>query len=356
MRYLAFFVGVLYLFPACADTDSRSDYQMPDFPNMGHAKVHLITGELMANMANDIFEHGQYLYVIYYDRKDQTWCHVYDKRTGAATGDYLHRGNGPGEILTIPACSARGDSLFIYDLPVRKQISCSFSSMHEEFISPTVSILDIKPYARNACACGPTGEESIILNQIGYANPDTMGYHRLMVKDIYGDTLQTQDFEPFSDPVEMFNLYSECLMSVNERGNRLAVGSVWGAILEIYDLPALRQKACLKLVDPALVYGATPSLTADTKAGLRDLFATDDYLYAAIGADVNLLSNKEKVSGEELENNDIYVFDWDGKPVGHLETDYNIEKMCVTEFRDTIYAVVSDREKRLYLGYITHKQ
>ena len=109
-------------------------------------------------------------------------------------------------------------------------------------------------------------------------------------------------------------------------------------------------------MDPALVYGATPSLTADTKAGLRDLFATDDYMYAAIGADVNLLSNKEKVSGKELENNDIYVFDWDGKPVGHLETDYNIEKMCVTEFRDTIYAVVSDREKRLYLGYITHKQ
>ena len=351
--YLAIAFVLMIMLQACKDKGKQPGFQMPAFPNAGHADVHLLTGELMANMANDIFEYGNYLYVIYYDRKSQAWCHVYDKHTGEALCDRFNMGNGPGEILTIPVCSSRGDRIFIYDLPVRKQISCPFASLRDENMSPEVSVLDIKPYARNACVYGPGGDESIVLNQIGYSSPDTIGYHRLVVKDVYGDTLRVHDFEPFTDPVEMFNLYTESLMSLDESGTHLAVGSVWGAIIEMYELPEFSQKAFLKLVDPALVYGSTPTLTADTKAGLRDLFATDDYLYAVIGADVSLLSNKDKESGKDLENNDVYVFDWTGKPVGHLETDYNIEKMCVTSSKDTIYAVVSDREERLYLGYLT---
>ena len=351
INYLS--LALILAISSCENNGNRSDYHMPTFPVETHSSFQLLTGELMANMVYDIFEHDRYLYAFFYDRKSQTWCHIYDKQSDEIKNIFV-RGNGPNEIISLPICSSRRDSLFVFDLPVRKQISCSFSSLLQEEMSIDVTTLDTKPYARNICVTSSEKEDRIILNQIGYANPDTVGYHRLIAQDGFGYTVGYQDFEPFSDQVEMFNLYTESLMAADESGTHLAVGSVWGAIIELYTLPGLKKSCFLKMVDPSLTYGNVPALTRQTKAGLKDLFATDEYLYTAIGADVDLLPNGEKnTEDKELVSNDIFLLDWDGHPVKHIETDYNIEKMCVSASRDTIYAVVSDREKRLFLGYIS---
>ena len=63
------------------------------------------------------------------------------------------------------------------------------------------------------------------------------------------------------------------------------------------------------------------------------------------------LGNWDKPDTERaLTNNDIYCFSWRGKPLKQFETNYNIEKFCVTELSDVLYSIVSDVNGSLSIG------
>ena len=48
--------------------------------------------------------------------------------------------------------------------------------------------------------------------------------------------------------------------------------------------------------------------------------------------------------------NNISVFDWTGTPVKKINTDYEIERFCIDENDEIVYAVVTDSLGRPFLG------
>ena len=341
----------ILLFASCMSYKG-CEYAMPDFPITNNISVKVLSEELLCNMVCDIFECDNRLYVVHYDKTAQTWCNVYDKQKGGRLFSCLHAGNGPKEIIANPICSSYQDSLFFFDMFADKVLSFS---KKENCISSEAIKEDsrmLRPYTRNISVL-EKGEDIIVLNQIGYNSSDTVGYHRIQYYDNCGNEKCFQDFAPYPDSRTMFGMYTQSLMAVSPDCKKLVIGSVWGAILEFYSVPDLEGRKVLWLVDPAIDFREGTSLTKDTKAGLRDLCADNDNVYASIGADVNILSNNEKgIEEMELKCNDLYVFDWEGNPVRHIVTDYNIEKFCLTQSSDTLYTVVSNKEGALYLGMI----
>ena len=47
-----------------------------------------------------------------------------------------------------------------------------------------------------------------------------------------------------------------------------------------------------------------------------------------------------------------FIFDWSCRPVKRIRTDYQIDRICIDEDADVLYAVVKDSQGRSYLGRI----
>ena len=195
------------------------------------------------------------------------------------------------------------------------------------------------------------GDEIVVLNNKGYMNKDTVGYHRVEYYDDNDRLVSYVNAIPYPDPKMLFYLYQQCVMDSCPDCKHLILGSVWGGLLELYSLPDLKHTGFLRLADPAVLIKGGIDLTPGTTAGLRDIVARDTGFYAVIGADVPLLENKKKDEDKRLlVNNDLFFFNWRGKPVKHFEADCNLEKICITEASDTLYGIVSDVTGKLSIG------
>ena len=85
----------------------------------------------------------------------------------------------------------------------------------------------------------------------------------------------------------------------------------------------------------------------------NDLYATDSAIYGAFGGKVNLKQNHEKPSSErERLCTDIVMFDWEGKALRRINTDYRIERLCVDESENAVYAALMNKAGSIYLGRI----
>lgn len=345
---------VLFLLLSCSVKPGEEGFQMPEFGNSQKVKIAVISDELPTRMANHIFVRGDYLLALYHDGVENNKCTIFNKNSGEIVGRYIYEGRGPYEMISIPTANALGDQIYVYpafdpdqgnifsfniDSLVRKG-NAAISSEFRQFKSWTTDVKYL-----------PVGDQLLVFNNKGYLNRDTTGYHRLILEDSMGNEISCQDYKPFDDPVAIWCLYQQMVMEVTPSGTNAVIASVWGGILEIYTLPDLDLVKVLRLVDPALMFGNAPDVTENTTAGVRDIYTTDDCFYVSLGADVKLLENSEKDAAvRELKCNDIYVFDWEGNPIEHIEADYNVERFCLTEAKDTMYAIVSDREGRFFIG------
>lgn len=51
--------------------------------------------------------------------------------------------------------------------------------------------------------------------------------------------------------------------------------------------------------------------------------------------------------------NKIDIFDWNGKPLRRIVTDYRIDHMCVDSEERNIYAILRDPEDSYYIGRVS---
>lgn len=85
-----------------------------------------------------------------------------------------------------------------------------------------------------------------------------------------------------------------------------------------------------------------------------DVCATDTRVYAAWGGDVALQPNERLPESERaIPVNKIDIFDWNGKPLRRIVTDYRIDHMCVDSEERNIYAILRDPEDSYYIGRVS---
>lgn len=336
---------------SCKNTSKDDSFFMPEFESRKFVETQILVPSLPCNLTYGIWESGELLCAVYYDPETETLVHLFDKETGKNRGNYVHRGRGPLEMPpSVPIVSEWDGILYMVDISGGKTLSFDICRLESEGVT-AIGVHDrsFKGYTSNASIL--PGGETLVLNNKGFLNTESGGYHRIEFFDAEEKLVSVADAVPYADPETLFYLYQQSVIGISPDCKHLVLGSVWGGLLEVYSLPDLKSHGFLRMVDPAVSINGGIELTAGTTSGLRDIVAKDNVFYAVIGADVCLLGNWDKPDTERaLTNNDIYCFNWQGKPVKQFETNYNIEKFCVTELSDVLYSIVSDVNGSLSIG------
>lgn len=342
----------LIVLGSCRDSKEDDSFFMPKFQSRLQVGTRILVESLPCNLTYGIWESGNIICAIYFDSDTKTLVHLFNKHSGLNIGNYIHRGRGPLEMPpTIPCIFERNGDLYVSDLKSGKTLSFNIQRLASEGISAILEqYFEYKRYVANSYML-PNGDY-LFLNNIGYMSADTVNYQRLEIINEINERIASNNAAPYSDPKKIFYLYQQTIISISPNSQHLICGSVWGGLLELYSLPDLRNTDFMRLVDPAVsIDRGGIELTDKTTSGLRDIVAKDTGFYTVIGADVFFLENRNRNEDtRELTNNDLYYFNWRGRPIKHFETDYNLEKICITESLDTLYSIVSDVSGQLSIG------
>lgn len=75
----------------------------------------------------------------------------------------------------------------------------------------------------------------------------------------------------------------------------------------------------------------------DAELGARGIAVSNNYVYVLYNPNTNRMHEEQK----ETLNSEIWVFDWEGKPIRKILTDTHIECFCVDETDTSFYCVMS---------------
>jgi hypothetical protein len=200
-----------------------------------------------------------------------------------------------------------------------------------------------------------TADGKIInLTSKGYLTKDTTTIHRLSLSREDG-FCSNYDFCPIEDKPLAFTIYNQPKISISPDGTKMAIGTFAGAILETFDISKeIRNIATKYFIEPVIsVHGGTYSYVDQSVLGFYDLFATDDRIFAAYdgkykwGDIANLPDSKRP-----LKFTRIAVFDWKGNGLAIYDTGYRVERIFYAETENTLYAMITDKERKYFIGKI----
>jgi len=97
-----------------------------------------------------------------------------------------------------------------------------------------------------------------------------------------------------------------------------------------------------------IVEKTSRNFNEESVLGFCDVFVTDNDIYYD-----GETRPREKGAKEKLWYSNIAVFDRNCNPVKLIKTDYRTERICTNEDETTLYAVVSDKDKRCFIGKIS---
>lgn len=75
----------------------------------------------------------------------------------------------------------------------------------------------------------------------------------------------------------------------------------------------------------------------DAELGARGIAVSNNYVYVLYNPNTNRMHEEQK----ETLNSEIWVFDWEGKPIRKILTDTHIECFCVDETDTSFYCVMT---------------
>ena len=142
-------------------------------------------------------------------------------------------------------------------------------------------------------------------------------------------------------------------VSISPDESKFAIVSTYSAVIEMYNLPSLKRRYLGLFAGQEYdVRSGNIVLTNSTAVNFTDVYATNRHVYTAF-SNIPVLPNKNRSLSEKmLENNNIDIYDWNGKPIRRIVTDYCIEKLCVDEKEEYAYAIISDFSDNYCIGKI----
>lgn len=348
-KYRFVFLSIVLCCAACS-SDKGPRYAAPEFARERSAQFELLTGELLMKNILDIWEYKSNLVVLGFE--NGRFLHVFDKRSGKKILETISLGRGPKEIGSL--LNARLDRqgvLTLIDGQQQKKMSFQLDSL----LAHSFAAISEQPYENPSWsrAVIPLRDRQLVFRNIGDAAEDTTGVVRFELRDKAGKSMARSNDFPIADAAMRFMVYNEARVSVSPDERKLAVGTVWGAILETFSLEhGIEPLATRYFVEPNFNVGAAPGISENTVSGFADVYADDDRIYASYDG-VRKVLEFSKIPAEErpLQFNRIVVFDWEGNGIEQIVTDYNVRALCAGE-DGTIYAAVFDNFNRFYLGKI----
>lgn len=265
--------------------------------------------------------------------------HTFNLQTKKKIGECVTVGQGPLEML-MPFFIAQKDSIKIFDM----MNSTIFTYSIPEFINKGTPI----PSSRIQLSEKPFWSELGVLEHgfVGVSyKPDSPCYlfaengNKLKNLGTYPETLGTQ----YTD-AEKINAY-RAILTTNGK-DRIAVCHFFTDLIDIYDKNG---NLIAELHGPDHFATAfKESSNAEVIKSIPDPKMYRDAFYSPVGTKKSLfvLYNGKYVNEPEynLLAQEIFVFDWDGKPQEHYKLSEGISRMVIDEDNRKIYGVSDSPE------------
>lgn len=319
----------------------KGEYSYPDFKSTCESKFQILTEELLIDRVHDIWTYKDNIVLLALDQTSGLCVHIFDK-SGVLLKSLIHYGNGPKETLwgvTQPDLNHETGILSLCDFAHDKILLVDLNQVLEYgYEAVTEEDCDFS-FKMRRCNLLSNGSQLIQWN-VTPANSETA--LRMTLMDL-ADTLSVyNDF-----PLEMSQLCSDVYLNsyscVSPDGSHFAVGTSYGAILETFDLkPQISCKATIRISEPMLEYKNNSYVLDNTVIGFIDMYATDKQFFAAFDG-IRTITDPEVLRN-------IAIFDWNGKAQALIKTDRRIEKLCIDESENTVYACVLNDVGAIYLA------
>lgn len=351
MRKL-FLLGLTTLSVCVSCTQGGIAYKQPVFPVEEQARFILLTGELDYGVIEDIWETESYIVTLASEKRTHNFCHIYDKHTGELLGETFHRGRGPGEIMAgYGTFEVHNGTVRYFDFTKNSVFRFSVDSLLQQGSGAVEELKGDFLYGQRYR--GTTGNYDVhLFIASGAEGDDAIREPRLKVTDKSGSVVSENDNYPEEN--QLANFANTYYVSLSPDGTKCAIVPCWSAVLELYDVPDLQPRhigyfAGQEYECPT----GNIKMTEKTVLHYADIYATDKSVYLASGGEVPVLVNQSLPEEErKLLCDKIDIFNWKGRPLRRIVTDYRICKLCVDAGGKHVYAIVQDRMGTSYLAYL----
>lgn len=299
------------------------------------AKSTVLT-EILISMPIDIKKYGDRLYVSDFGADSLLFC--YNLKERHFEKQMLPRGQGAGEFLSPIEFFMSDTSVFIHNRWHFTARDYSFSKQ-DLSIQPKGELVRLPMGVDKLC---PLGESRVVASGV-------FDDCRFFLLDKQGNVLsQCGDYPNYQEGEEAIPnsakaMFHQSQLSYNASRKRLAC--VTNNVFELWDYTpetlTLHKRLLLspyhykftKTPDGVSASGDDP----DAMVGALGITTSDKHVYVLVNPNTCRMHDERK----ETQNSEIWVFDWEGRPVRKILADVRIESFCIDETDSTFYCVMA---------------
>lgn len=328
------------LFVSCSNDSSLIKVEELNFKEVVKVEPDTLLNNITLNEFANMIVIDSLLIVNSYNR--EYVIHVFDKRNGSFINNFLKIGNGPGEFISSGfRISKIGKMLYVYSPSVNLMRRYYFpkllnNSIPEEEVSFKEDSRITVPIKNNYIASTYYKERFLLYDHLG---------KRLSKYDSFPRFFNDDD----SSDLRTFYLNYQ-LINVKPDQTKFCSTTLAGSLIQVFKI----NNGAIELVKQK---GFEPPIISKSKEkrgfadkecilGFRHIQVTDEYIYVLYcGTKVKDL-NKNK----NIVSSNIYVFDWNCKPIKKYEIkDGRATCFCIDEQDQKIflYSILEDGEATL---------
>ena len=360
-QYIATVQVLLLLFTlaGCTGKAGGGKYSLPVYDKEMTSEFEVMTDELIGlNLIRDLYVYKSYIIVVSASLKDWKLIHIYDKESGDPVLDIIDRGRGPKEYNLGRICDFDDNTgvMKIYEPEEGKVIRFQADSLLAYGLDAVSSYSLQLPTSSPVFVSEIADGKTLVVSSTGSTGSD----ERIGIWDEMWNQVSVYDEYPELDlgDHEKFFAFHDISYAMSPAKNRIATGTMWGGVLEIFTIEdGIRKTYSGYYVEPTLGLSEggfiSPWPNENTILGFNDIFATSSRLYTVFDGKTGFLQLLEKSPSErELIYTGVSIFDWDGHALKRINTDYRIDRLYTDESEGVLYALIRDQQMRSYLGRI----
>ena len=332
-------LSLVAVFPGCKG-DRPGVYSPPKFRETVEEEFEIVSDEIFGvNAIPDMVVYGSKVIVCALNQEDGTIMHIYDKESGEPLMHTLNYGRGPKELLFDANISFLQDSgtMVFFDIIASKRLDIDVDGLMEHGLDAVEEVYWPSRLWNLRNIALENG--SLHTYNISYLQRDTSSVERIELCDRNGNIISTyNEFPVIDDDRKRFMMYNNEIIAV--------ITSTLGGILEIFSMKdgELSNIATKYFIEPDFSIEGNFYNYDNLIYSFCDLCATDDAIYAAYGGESDFKSSTGC--------HNIAIFDWNGNPLKLIRTGHRIERLCLDNEENTLYAMIQDSEGRPYIGRI----
>lgn len=268
----------------------------------------------------------------------------FDLASGKFLGDFINRGEGPGELLFISTMSACDKQLTLFDSDRKNILFYSIDKLNGNISDGSqVSLRNDSSVLISAFNCMPLTNEYFVATGLvrnkRMALLDNTGKVLIGFGDYPGDRKATDTENGFA---------YQSVMAYDQTKKVLAVGSYFGESIAFYDMSNLTSPSLLKeyiyafpkYKDVSDGDSKGVAFERDNKMGFIAMKPSSKYC-------IGLYNGKER-TGMEYGGDKLLFFDWTGKAIKAMQLDQMYENMAYDENNDELILFGTDEQTSGY--------